>query len=817
MSAERGKLYQDRLYGTKVLSPLAVEAMNTAEFQRLAGLRQLGFTDLVFRGATHTRFEHSVGTYFICRTMMRRIVQNHDRLRLGHPGQYVNECFALTPDDWLPDGTAKGIREKSISPSYQARWRGLTEVISVAGLLHDLGHVPFGHTLEDEFTGIYGRHDRLAGPRLHEILFDKSSELAHVFSGEMNPWLPGISNDQLRALIYVILNWKEKIEHPVQSFTTLLDKAIQGNNKDPKQKDRLLSLKGLYVDFKNQDMFHPFMSDIVGNTICADLLDYLPRDRTNLGMESRRHERLLRYFTIRKGTLYEPEEGLRLSIMVTRKGRGGQRRDVATTVLDIMRERYQMPERVFYHHKKAAASAMLAKLTELAGHVGAKPRGEDGIYPAPWNEARSTESLVPHMVHLSDSDLLGYLGNVKVDDTSAMLQRRLYQALKYRRKGLYRTLLVVDSDLAHESPGTIGSFARYFRENDGKDRIALEADLAKAAGAENGDVLIYCPDPHMQSKEVDARMEIQEGRILPLRLQRESFAYSDDLKVLQQYYTELWCAYIFVSPSLYDNEDKCRLVVDCICGKLNMPKEIAYKKVRGFNFHMSPEQASTRALEIAGTFLRDLPFEDLSREVTGTFMKEASIDAKFIDNLSDRPGSRRRLSELFEVATIRVNEKQAKDDEASAKAQNVCSDLLSGARVPLLVSNEDLSFSSYRTSVLNSFGAAHSGELSGVDSKEPTTEQPIFSKTRIRETLIAFGQRFKQPNAADEWNTNLDPVVDYLAGLTPKATNDKMKLIDRATLEQSSILSARFTPDQLMDLISSDSKKETSRDRLFEE
>lgn len=60
---ERGfKLYQDQLYGTKVLTPLAVAIIDTPEFQRLAGLRQLGFTDVTYRGAQHTRFSHSVGT-----------------------------------------------------------------------------------------------------------------------------------------------------------------------------------------------------------------------------------------------------------------------------------------------------------------------------------------------------------------------------------------------------------------------------------------------------------------------------------------------------------------------------------------------------------------------------------------------------------------------------------------------------------------------------------------------------------------------------------------------------------------------------------
>ena len=42
MAAELGKLYQDQLYGAKVLGPLAVAVIDTLEFQRLAGLRQLG-------------------------------------------------------------------------------------------------------------------------------------------------------------------------------------------------------------------------------------------------------------------------------------------------------------------------------------------------------------------------------------------------------------------------------------------------------------------------------------------------------------------------------------------------------------------------------------------------------------------------------------------------------------------------------------------------------------------------------------------------------------------------------------------------------
>ena len=69
------KLYQDEIYGTKELSALAVALIDTPEFQRLGTINQLGFTHTVFRGANHQRLDHSIGTYFVVRTLMRRIVK----------------------------------------------------------------------------------------------------------------------------------------------------------------------------------------------------------------------------------------------------------------------------------------------------------------------------------------------------------------------------------------------------------------------------------------------------------------------------------------------------------------------------------------------------------------------------------------------------------------------------------------------------------------------------------------------------------------------------------------------------------------------
>jgi hypothetical protein len=96
---EKGKLYQDQIYGPKVLTPLAVEIIDTPEFQRLEGIKQLGFANATYRGAEHTRLAHSVGTHFITKTIMRRIVQNHERFDFPHPGENLDDSFRLLADN----------------------------------------------------------------------------------------------------------------------------------------------------------------------------------------------------------------------------------------------------------------------------------------------------------------------------------------------------------------------------------------------------------------------------------------------------------------------------------------------------------------------------------------------------------------------------------------------------------------------------------------------------------------------------------------------------------------------------------------------
>ncbi|MFC1454798.1 HD domain-containing protein [Candidatus Undinarchaeota archaeon] len=93
---------RDAIHGNISLTDLEVKLLDTPQVQRLRNIRQLGFAYLVYPGANHTRFEHSLG---VCH-LAGRLASNLE----------------------LPKTKIKLLR--------------------VAGLLHDLGHGPFSHTSE---------------------------------------------------------------------------------------------------------------------------------------------------------------------------------------------------------------------------------------------------------------------------------------------------------------------------------------------------------------------------------------------------------------------------------------------------------------------------------------------------------------------------------------------------------------------------------------------------------------------------------------------------------------------------------------------
>ena len=102
------KIVVDNIHGEIELSPHEWRVVNTATFQRLRSLKQLGMGHLVYPNATHSRFAHSLGVFGI----MRRILG-----KLRELGKFLKK-----PAD--------------------------EENLRLAALLHDVGHYPYSHLME---------------------------------------------------------------------------------------------------------------------------------------------------------------------------------------------------------------------------------------------------------------------------------------------------------------------------------------------------------------------------------------------------------------------------------------------------------------------------------------------------------------------------------------------------------------------------------------------------------------------------------------------------------------------------------------------
>lgn len=100
--SEKKKFIRDSVYGDISLNNFEVRIMDMPQFQRLRRIKQLGLISLIYPGATHTRFEHCVGTMNLASKLSHELDLAQDEI----------------------------------------------ELVKVSALLHDIGHGPFSHVSE---------------------------------------------------------------------------------------------------------------------------------------------------------------------------------------------------------------------------------------------------------------------------------------------------------------------------------------------------------------------------------------------------------------------------------------------------------------------------------------------------------------------------------------------------------------------------------------------------------------------------------------------------------------------------------------------
>lgn len=257
---------RDALYDRISLTRDDLGLIETVEFQRLDRIQQLGFVSRIWPGAKHTRFEHSLGVMHLARRAALRLAQR-------------------PAGSWI---TLEDIR-----------------TVGAAALLHDVGHYPFSHAIEELGPPVMS-HEAV-GRQLIE-----SGTLATVLAGAC-----GLDPARVASLIH-------------------------GDRSSLQPRDQVLF-------------------QVLSGTLDVDKLDYLPRDARAChvpygGVDT---DRLLGALDL--ATISHPDvAGHPDRIVVTPKG--------VSPLHSLINARQEMFDNVYWHHTNRTCMVMLLRAVQDALH-----------------------------------------------------------------------------------------------------------------------------------------------------------------------------------------------------------------------------------------------------------------------------------------------------------------------------------------------------------------------------------------------------------------------------------------------------------------
>jgi HD superfamily phosphohydrolase len=435
------KIIRDSIHGDIALTREEMRLLHTPQFQRLHTCRQLGLTHLVYPAAKHARFEHVLGVMHLADKIAASLKQQRAFFKDGPQGP-------------------------------------LWKTLRFAALLHDMGHVPFGHTLEDEMP-VISKHDAPSD---------------------------GQSRSRMDELVTETLTQSGNAEFITPVLQTLL--AINESKNDEKIY-ALVAEKRIAPDLL-------VVADIIGNTICADLLDYIRRDHLMTGIRATYDDRIFKYFGVDehefRGTPHK-----RLIIRLVKNGR--IRGDCLADLLDILKLRYNLSDKVLFHPKKCAADTMLIRAV-LDLNLGAKDllhHSDDGFF----DTFKSSHPLI---------EMLASRSLYKPVLVSRMEHLNSFDA----RKTKVQLVAEIHKDAAL------------------RKRIELTVEKRLGLSGTSPAVLIYCPHPKMTLKSIRVLVQWRDGTIRRLNAisEEDDRLTHDQVSLLEKIYPSLWRLYVFVPQDL---------------------------------------------------------------------------------------------------------------------------------------------------------------------------------------------------------------------------------------------------------------------------
>jgi HD superfamily phosphohydrolase len=536
------KVITDPVHGDIFVTRLERLVIDSPPFQRLRRVRQLGATHYVYPGATHTRFAHSLGSMKVAQDLMDAVVDQ----QLGpHPQR--RDLF----EEWREDAPSEVTQRIAES----------TVLVRLGALLHDLTHVPFGHAVEDDL-GLLDSHD-------------ENIERFEAFWEVLLASLPNearsqFESDELDAFIQPLVLSKYE------------DKDDDGR---PLSYAEMVEAAGGSPDRARQ---YEFAADIVGNTICADLLDYLRRDHMFAGLPLAVGERYLAYFyvTPTEGHRYYPA---RMVLRIQRHGR--ERTDVITELLKHLRYRYELSERALVHHAKLAADSMIGKAlvmwrdelwTEIAlqdlrrssDHSSRNDVGRLRYDVIERFSAQRAERIDERVEERMESELQqrgddGFLEWLR-DWSAPPARSRGYGSRRAAVHTLTNDLLDrrLFKQIAHLREVAPGPEKTYERFKDGNARRALEQGAARFAEVRpSWHVLTWIPEPKMRLKI--AEVLVDSGSGIKRFVDQETRGDRRGADIYDAH-RGLWAVSVYVHRDVKENEEQVDAVLAYLASELEV-------------------------------------------------------------------------------------------------------------------------------------------------------------------------------------------------------------------------------------------------------
>ncbi len=419
------------LYGDQSIESTELDLLHTPALQRLYELHQLGLADRVFVDASHSRLHHVLGVLEQVDNIVSAISENLERDSSGRSLGYATDGYG---------GTASSTPQELASYVQKRR-----KAARVMGLLHDLTHAPFGHTLEDEVQLYPEKHDEPARQAdaffrllvqyiawiVRDVQTSRDAEgIRELLDGRAIAWeeieeflggsgsgpipsqpeseellislgvelcgndyesrrmtrspdakeLEGFFGDMLFAMRALL--WLDAVHHPelIDPSGTYAPAAGQAAGVGGFAFERVLSgilsgrpcgATGTEVEIARD----AFLLDVIGNTICADLLDYAKRDAHYAGLRLDYDvDRIVENFTVvshrsKPPVSKSPEKPSMPLMLRTAIGVFSHkyRVDMPGELMNLLQVRFFVYQRVLYHQTKSIAGAMLGSALQLLG------------------------------------------------------------------------------------------------------------------------------------------------------------------------------------------------------------------------------------------------------------------------------------------------------------------------------------------------------------------------------------------------------------------------------------------------------------------